>query len=185
MWRITILGLFWFIASSVLWKPAPAPRGIFGVRISFQSNSLLTTYVCYIDNGRSYAYKKILTEKEFIYYASGKWPSIYNPEKRNLFEERNLSCGIYKDTFSNKETEYCLPLDSLWKIHFEKHPLDNTRGNGWSNKPFNPSLKQELFLYKTYGVAHLDANYFLDSNLWKILGDIQDQKWIESYKQLK
>jgi hypothetical protein len=185
MWRITILGLLWFIASSVLWEPAPAPRGIFGVRISFQSNSLLTTYVCYIDNGRSYAYKKILTEKEFIYYASGKWPSIYNPEKRNLFEERNLSCGIYTDSFSNKETEYCIPLDSLWKIRFSSYPFRPSNEMGWSPRLMRPSEKQELYLYQNYGVRNVDIDFFVDSAFWQLLSDVQDTMWIANYKSLR
>ena len=161
------------------------PHSAFGVKISFQSTGNITSYIAYIDNCRTQSHVKQITETEFIKIASGHWPSIYNPTRRNFFTEHNYACGVLKDSFTLKEYTYCVPLDSLWKIHFEKHPLDNTRGNGWSNKPFNPSLKQELFLYKTYGVAHIDANYFLDSNLWKILGDIQDPKWIENYKQLK
>jgi len=161
------------------------PHAAFGVKISFQATGVLTSYIAYIDNGRVQTHAKQISETEFIKIASGHWPSIYNPTRRNYFKEHNYNCGVLKDSFTFKEYTYCLPLDSLWKIHFEKHPLDITKGNGWSNKQFNPSLKQELFLYKTYGVAHIDADYFLDSNFWKLLGDIQKPEWIANYKCLK
>ncbi len=161
------------------------PHSAFGVKISFQSTGLLTSYIAYIDNGRTQSHVKQITETEFIKIASGHWPSIYNPTRRNFFAENNFDCGVLKDSFTLKEYTYCVPLDSLWKLHFEKHPLDITKGNGWSNKQFNPSLKQELFLFQNYRVAHIDANYFLDSNLWKILKDVQNPEWIANYKCLK
>ena len=161
------------------------PHAAFGVKISFQATGVLTSYIAYIDNGRVQTHAKQISETEFIKIASGHWPSIYNPTRRNLFKEYNYDCGVLKDSFTLKDYTYCLPLDSLWKIHFEKHPLDITKGNGWSNKQFNPSLKQELFLYQTYGVAHLDADYFLDTNFWKLLGDIQKPEWVINYKCLK
>jgi hypothetical protein len=161
------------------------PHSAFGVKISFQSTGILTSYIAYIDNGRTQSHVKQITETEFIKIASGHWPSIYNPTRRNFFVENNFDCGVLKDSFTLKEYTYCVPLDSLWKLHFEKHPLDVTKGNGWSNKQFNPSLKQEFFLYQNYGVAHIDANYFLDSNLWKILKDVQNPEWIANYKCLK
>jgi len=178
-----LLVLCWFVSSSfMLVSP---PHSAFGVKISFQSTGILTSYIAYIDNGRTQSHVKQITETEFIKIASGHWPSIYNPTRRNFFAENNFDCGVLKDSFTLKEYTYCVPLDSLWKLHFEKHPLDVTKGNGWSNKQFNPSLKQEFFLYQNYGVAHIDANYFLDSNLWKILKDVQNPEWIANYKCLK
>ena len=178
-----LLVLCWFISSSfMLVSP---PHSAFGVKISFQSTGLLTSYIAYIDNGRTQSHVKQITETEFIKIASGHWPSIYNPTRRNYFAENNFDCGVLKDSFTLKEYTYCVPLDSLWKLHFEKHPLDVTKGNGWSGKQFNPSLKQELYLYQNYDVAHIDANYFLDSNLWKILKDVQNPEWITNYKCLK
>jgi hypothetical protein len=161
------------------------PHGAFGVKISYQSTGKLTSYIAYIDNGRVQTHLKQITETEFIKIASGHWPSIYNPTRRNYFKENNFDCGILKDSFTLKDYTYCVPLDSLWKIHFEKNPLDITKGNGWSNKQFNPSLKQELYIFNRYGVSHLDGSYFLDSNLWKLLADVQDQNWIANYKCLK
>ncbi len=173
----------WFISGSMIL--VTQPHSAFGVKISYQSTGAIVSFIAYIDNGRTHTHVKQITETEFIKIASGHWPSIYNPTRRNYFEEYKYNCGVLKDSFTLKEYTYCLPLDSLWKIHFEKHPVDITKGNGWSNKQFNPSLKQELYLYNRYGVKHIDADYFLDTNMWKLLGDVQDPAWIANYKSLK
>ncbi len=161
------------------------PHSAFGLKISYQSTGAIVSYIAYIDNGRAQTHMKIISENEFIKVASGHWPSIYNPTRRNFFAEHNFMCGVLKDSFTLKEYTYCVPLDSLWKIHFQKNPLDATKGAGWSNRQFNPSLNQEYYISKNYGVNHIDTEYFLDSNMWKILGDVQDKKWIENYKCLK
>ena len=161
------------------------PHGAFGVKISYQSSGSLLNYIAYIDNGRTHTHVKQITETEFIKIASGHWPSIYNPNRKNYFSENKYPCGVLKDSFTLKEYTYCLPLDSLWKLHFQKNPYDMTVGNGWSNKEFNPSLKQELYLFNNYGIRHMDSDYFKDSSLWKILGDVRNQQWIENYKCLK
>jgi len=178
-----LLFVVWSVTCSVC--PNPSPRGVFAAKVCVQANGELYMLFAFIDNGVTLSHKKILTKDEFAKFASGYWPSIYNPERRNYFKENKLDCGVIENHEFNQKISYCTPLDSLWKIHFEKHPLDITKGNGWSNKQFNPSLKQELFLYQTYGVAHLDADYFLDTNFWKLLGDIQKPEWISSYKCLK
>lgn len=183
MSRILLL-FFWFIFSSILPSP-PAARGVFGVRIAFQANSEMTSFVCYLDNGRTITYQKRLTEREFVYYASGKWPSIYNPSRINYFEERNLGCGIYTDSFSYKETAYCLPIDSLWKIRFSAFPYRNSNELGWSSKLIKPSPKQEMYLYENYNVKNIDLDFFVDTSFWKLLSDVQDTTWIANYKSLR
>lgn len=179
-----LLFVIWFLTGSVV-VSKQQPRGIFGVRIAFQSNSQFTTFVCFIDNGRTLTHKRILTQTEFVNFASGHWPSIYNPKRINYFEERNLDCGIYKDSFSLKETAYCLPLDSLWKLRFSTYPYRGSSEEGWGGKLYKPSEKQELFLYNNYNVRNIDGDFFLDSNLWNLLSDVQDPVWIRNYKSLK
>jgi len=178
-----LLVLCWMITGSFML--VNQPHAAFGVKVSFQSTGSLTTFIAYIDNGRTHTHLKVITETEFIKIASGHWPSIYNPTRKNYFEEHKYPCGVLKDSFTLKDYTYCVPIDSLWKLHFEKNPLDVTKGSGWSNKQFNPSLSQELFLYNNYGVGHIDSDFFLDTNLWKILGDVQNKEWIEKYKCLK
>ena len=105
-----LLVLCWFVSSSfMLVNP---PHSAFGVKISFQSTGNITSYIAYIDNGRTQSHVKQITETEFIKIASGHWPSIYNPTRRNFFTEHNYACGVLKDSFTLKEYTYCVPLDS-------------------------------------------------------------------------
>lgn len=181
MLRILLI-LIWFCSTSVLITNEPRP--VFGVKISYQLTGQITTYIVYSDNGVYKTPAKILTENEFIHFASGTWPSIYNPKRLNLFELNKLSCGVVKDSFTRKDINYCVPLDSLWKIRFEKNPINVTLGNGWSHKPFKPSPGQEVFLYHEYGVKQIDGDYFLDTSFWKLLHNVQDPKWIKNYKSI-
>ena len=181
--RILYCFALWFLLGSVVYEPTV--RTVFGLHVSMQSNSQLYQIVAYLYNGRALNHKKVMSKDDFVKFASGKWPSIYNPEKRNLFEERNLSCGIYKDTFSNKETEYCLPLDSLWKIRFSSYPFRPSNELGWSPRLMRPSEKQELFLYENYGIRNIDTDFFIDSAFWQLLSDVQDTMWIANYKSLR
>jgi len=96
-----LLVILWFLCGSIVWQQQNIVRGIFGVRIAFQSNSQMTTFVCFLDNGRTLTHKRILSQDEFIHFAAGDWPSIYNPKRINYFEERNLQCGITTGWSSN------------------------------------------------------------------------------------
>lgn len=161
-------------------------RGVFGVRVAFQANSQMLTFVCFLDNGRVLTNKRVVSQDEFIKIASGHWPSIYNPDRKNYFEERDLMCGIVIDSFSLKEMTYCVPFDSLWKIRFSTYPYRGSiTEDGWSSKLYRPSSKQELFLYNTYNVRNVDGDFFLDTNFWKLLSDLKDPVWIANYKSLK
>ncbi len=172
----------WIVASSAHYSEPV--RAVFGVRIAIQANSGLTTFVCFLDNGRTLSQRKILSQREFVYIASGKWPSIYNPQRRNYFEERNLTIGIYTDSFSFQETDYCVPCDSLWKLRFSRFPFNTVNESGWSNEKYRPSDLQEKYLFEAYNVRNIDADYFLDSNFWKILSDVQDGRWVLNYKAI-
>jgi hypothetical protein len=174
----------WLFCASVVPAP-PQPRAVFGVRIAFQANSEMTTFVCFLDQGYALSHKRILSKTEFIQIASGKWPSIYNPERINYFEERQLNCGMFRDTFELKEHPECIPFDSLWKIRFSTYPFRSSGEMGWSSKLYRPSEKQESFLYHNYNVRSIDENFFLDTNFWKLLSDVQDPVWISNYKSLR
>lgn len=182
--RFILLLLIWLLSGSIIYKNN-IPRGVFGVRIAFQANSQITTFVCFINNGRTLTHKRILSETEFIYFASGYWPSIYNPKRINYFEERKLQCGVVKDTFSLKESAVCVPFDSLWKLRFSTYPYRSSGELGWSSKLFQPSSKQEIFLHNNYGINSIDSDFFIDSSFWKLLSDVQDPDWIANYKALK
>lgn len=79
----------------------------------------------------------------------------------------------------------CFPVDSLWKLRFSDFPFINSNEKGWSSELNRPSARQAEFLRTNYKVDNVDLNYFLDSNFWNILKDVQDINWINSYKALQ
>jgi hypothetical protein len=160
-------------------------RAVFGVRVSIGANSQKCTNVCYLDNGRVLAKKKIYDEQSFIKVASGEWPSIYNPNRINFFEENNVSCGMVFDSTTYKNVGICNPLDSLWKIRFGTYPFKHRVDLGWSNKYHKPSPMQEKYIYDRYNVYHVDTEFFLDTNFWRLLQDVKDTSWIRNYKSLR
>jgi hypothetical protein len=174
--------LIWLSFCSVVFNPTVRP--VFGVQVNMQINSQLISIVAYVHNGRVLTNKKILTKEEFIRFASGFWPSVYNPSKRNLFEENNIPCGLEKDPITNKSIPYCFPMDSLWKIRYSDFPYRTGKEKGWSNELYKPSSAQAIFLHKNYSIYDLDLSYFIDTNFWKILKDVQDPEWIKKYRSL-
>lgn len=183
MWRFTLISI-WLITASVIQQNRARP--VFGVRVSIGANSQINHYVCYLDNGRVLTNKRIYDEESFIKILSGEWPSpLYNPTRKNYFEEYNIEHGSYFDTVSYKTVYYCAPFDSLWKIRFATYPFQHNPEMGWSNKYHKPALKQEKYLYDRYGVASVDANFFLDTSFWMLLQDVQDSTWISSYRAMK
>ncbi len=170
----------WIVSSSAHYSEPV--RAVFGVRIAIQANSELTTYVCFLKHGSTLSRGKILTQREFIYIASGKWPSIYNPERRNYFDEYDLRIGIVTDSSTLKEIHYCLPCDSLWKVRFARYPFNTINEKGWSNEMFRPSDQQEKYLYEEFNIGNIDADYFIDSNFWNLLVKVQNRDWVLNYK---
>ena len=73
-------------------------------------------------------------------------------------------------------------MDSLWKLRYSDYPFRNNTDRGWSNELYKPSSNQAKFLYKNYGIYDIDFNYFIDSNFWQILKDVQDENWINRYR---
>jgi hypothetical protein len=56
---------------------------------------------------------------------------------------------------------------------------------GWSNKLHKPAPGQEVFLYNNYNIKQIDADFFLDTNFWKLMNDVIDPVWINNYKSLR
>jgi len=111
-----------------------------------------------------------LPKLRFIKIASGHWPKVFIIQlERNYFEKNiNTILGI-KDSFTLKGIHLLPPLDSLWKYPFRKNPVNITLSEmvgQWSNSTHH--FHQELYLYKTYNVAHVMLIIFLDTNMWKL-----------------
>lgn len=159
-------------------------KPVFGVRVALQSTGSLVTFVCYLDNGRVYTHKRVVSQDEFIKILSGHWPSLYNPKRINYFEEQNIFGGVLVDSITGKTSTYCPALDSLWKIRFSTFPFRTSAENGWAHRLQRPSLAQEKYLYDNYKVAQIDGEFFLDTNFWRITRDVVDSGWIMNYKSL-
>lgn len=183
MFSRMLLILCWIVTASVV--PNATLKPVFGVQVRFQSGTNMFALVAFLDDGRELTHKKILTTDDFVRIASGYWPSIYNPTRENLFMKNKIPCGMYNDSINLKPFPVCIPVDSLWKLRFSDFPFNTSSERGWSGNLTKPSDKQALYLRDNYHVDNVDMNYFLDTNFWKILRDVQDSSWIANYKALR
>lgn len=174
--------LSWFLFGSIFW--APSGKAVFGVCVSFQATGNITTFIGYLQSNSGITNRRTLTEDEFIKFAAGYWPSIYNPTKENLFALQHVECGIDLDSKLRLETIYCNPLASLWKLRFRTAPMRGVQEEGWSGKEYRPSSGQEQFLFKEFGIRNIDRDFFVDTSFWKLLRSIKDPEWINYYKNL-
>lgn len=172
----------WFLFSSILL--VPPGKGTFGVCISYQANGRYTTYIACMKDGNRYYSRRNLLEDEFVKFASGFWPSPYNPTRENLFEKEGLSCKVVVDETTKKQYPICAPLDSLWKIRFSDYPFQGKHDEGWSGKNFRPSSGQEKYLHKEFAIFNIDRDFFIDTNFWKLMRSVNDPEWINYYKNL-
>jgi hypothetical protein len=159
-------------------------RTVFGVRVAYQSTGQMITLVAFFSDGKMQSHRKILTLKEFIHYASGDWPSIYNRNRIDLFKLNDVPGGVYQDSITLQKIPYCFAIDSLWKLRFDRYPFQGNGEMGWSQEQFLPSSQQQKFLYKHYDMDHIDTKFFIDTNFWKLLRDVCDPEWVEQYKNL-
>ena len=179
---IIILPLIWSICCSVL--PPEEPKGIFALKIGLQGDGSLYTLYAFMDNGRSLTHERILTNQEFIKFASGFWPSIYNQKKIDYFKLNNIECGIAKDVNNITNHSYCVPLDSVWKLRYIYFPFSNNPETGWANGSYGPSVKQFEYLKENYDISSFENSYFKGEYLWRLFIDLQNQNWIKNYKSL-
>ena len=178
----SIIMLFALLAA----KPTQeGDRTIFGVRISTEANSQVVGFVAFkVSSDGMIRSKRIFTSQdEFIKVVSGFWPSPYNPQRINYFEQNHVRGGVLKDSVFRKDYPFCPAFDSLWKIRFSDWPYENRHlESGWSLNRYKPSLKQEKYLCDRYNIKHLDFDYIIDTNFWNLLHDVTDSSWIANYK---
>lgn len=173
----------WYLTSSVFFNVYLVETG-FGVRISFQADGEILTYMAYQKTSNQNVNKRIITKDQFIKYASGNWPNPFNRLRTNLFEKYSIPCGCFKDSLFKTESLNCDALDSLWKIRFSSYPFQGFSDEGWSQNFYRPSDKQLAFLRDRYKIKNLDSDFFIDTNLWQLLKDVQDEEWILNYRSI-
>ncbi|MCO5260540.1 MAG: hypothetical protein M9916_10385 [Crocinitomicaceae bacterium] len=180
--RTLLVVIIAFLSLSVQFKNEL--RSVFGVRVSYQANGQMIMFIAYYTDDVMETNRKILSFDEFVHYASGDWPSIYNRNRMNLFELNDVQGGIYRDSITRKATPFCFAVDSLWKLRFSHYPFRGNNEMGWSQDQFLPSLSQQKYLYKQYGMTHIDTKFFVDTSFWKLLRDVTNQEWVENYKNI-
>ena len=181
-WSILLVSV-WLISVSVIKRSTVKP--VFGVRVSIGVNSQVTTFACYLDNGRVLTKKRIVDSETFVKIVSGFWPSIYNPKRENYFLSNGIDCSVGVDSITLIKTPTCLPLESLWKIRFATYPFRGSGELGWSTKYHKPGLNQEVYLHERYGINHIDGDFFLDTSFWLLLNDVMDPIWVANYKSIE
>lgn len=159
-------------------------RTVFGVRVAYQSTGQMLTIVAFFSDGTMQSHRKTLSFKEFAHYASGDWPSIYNRNRIDLFELNGVLGGIFQDSITHEKLPYCFAMDSLWKLRFSYHPFNKGNDKGWSQDQFLPSPQQQKYLYNQYGMNHIDTQFFIDTSFWKLLRDVTNPEWVETYKNI-
>ena len=180
---IILLFCYWNLSSSVLFIKT-SPQVGFGIKISIQANGELLTYMVFQKNANNQIIKRFLSRDQFIKHVSGYWPFPYNPKRINYFELNKIDCGCVKDSLFKIEYIYCDPFDSLWKIRFANYPFQGKTDVGWSQDIYKPSYKQMLFLKDNFDIKNIDSDYFIDSSLWKLLYNVQDENWINQYQSI-
>jgi hypothetical protein len=174
----------WFGLTSDLKENQLETKGVFAIKIGNQNESFYTL-MAYCKTGDRITNKRILSMQEFIQFATGNWPSVYNPERINYLQMYDLNCGFVIDTFSRKQEFGCIPLDSLWKLQYSSFPYLGSMEPGWAANEFGPSDLQAKYLCDRYNFKGLSSGLITDTNLFKLLGDVMDQVWIENYKSLR
>ncbi len=181
-WIFLLLAVF-FLSGK---EPVIKSKAVFGVRISISGNSGM-----YVFEGRRYDSNgmirdhSLMTKDDFIRFASGEWPSIFNPKRENFFQKYQIFGGVEHIDSFNIKVPYCPAIDSLWKIRFNLSPFKGGMDFGWANNGYGPSLAQKKYLSDRYQVKNLDGEFFVDTCLWMLLKDVRDSLWIADYKLKK
>lgn len=182
VYKSLIIFSVFFLVSSI--KTTGEKRTVFGVRVAYQSNGDMITLVVFKKEDETLLNKKILTSREFSFYASGEWPSLYNPNRMNFFLKNNVDGGVFLDSITRKNTPYCFSLDSLWKLRYKTYPFRGNNETGWSQEIYSPSSRQKRYLFERYNMDQIDGKFFIDTSFWKLLRDVRDANWISTYKAL-
>jgi hypothetical protein len=157
-------------------------RTVFGISVSWQSTPDLLQFIVYQTNGSETINRKFISKKEFLYYASGYRRSIYNPDRINYFALYGIQSYAGLDPVYKDEVLVAGPIDSLWKLRFSFYPYKGNNDKGWSNDYNKPSPSQNAYLLENYQMDLSLGGCVVDTNVWRLLHDIQNSEWVENYR---
>ncbi|MBI3133052.1 MAG: hypothetical protein HYZ14_00110 [Bacteroidetes bacterium] len=171
-----------FIFSNPLFSQTTGKKNYFAVGLFAGAHSAMITYAIVSFRDGAIIGAQVLTEQRFMYEAMGYYPSIVNLNKENLFEKNGVdSCFLLSNDLNKITGYYCKPFLDLWKIRFYEHPYQFDTP-GWSQGQFKPSIYQMKILREEYGITNIMTDYFYGDSLYKLLRDVQDPVWVESYR---
>lgn len=157
----------------------------FAIGIIPGANSSILSFAIVTRNGETFTGTQLITEQQFMYFILGYWPCRANPQKEDLMQKNEVpNIALSYDRYGKVNGYYNPPIHELWKIKYPEHPIRRDLGPGWGLGKYNPSPRQAEFLYKQYGVLHVNTHYFVGEKLFQILKDIQDPEWINNYQNL-
>jgi hypothetical protein len=157
-------------------------RHVFAVRIGLTADSKMVQFAGFVLNDNRISSFQDLSKDDLIRYASGFWPSKFNPKREDLFLKNKIVGGIFTDSITSKKIPYCPSLDSLWKICYSDYPFKGGRERGWSQELYKPSRKQFIFLDSLYGMKDMSQHFFKDTMFWHLLRDVNDPDWKYKYQ---
>lgn len=119
----------------------------------------------------------------FILQASGLMESKANLESIDLFEEYGIrDCGVWAMQEAIHTNFDCLPIQDLWKLRY-RSGMGMQEGTGWAAEEFRPSERQQVILqfYRSDLYQHWHGPYF-GKDAFRLLRDMQDPAWVETYQ---
>lgn len=179
--RIVILTCM-LLLSLPLFSQTTGKKTYFAVGLFAGAHSSLITYAIVSFRDGAVIGAQVITEQRFMYEAMGYYPSIANLNRENLFDKNGVdSCFLLSNDMNKVVGYYCKPFQSLWKLRFYEHPYQFD-SPGWSQGQFKPSIYQMKILREEYGINNILTDYFYGDSLFKLLRDVQDPVWIETYR---
>lgn len=177
---LTIILISFYIPFSV--AQTTGKKNYFAVGLFAGAHSSMITYAVVSYRDGQFLGAQVLTEQQFMYQALGYYPSIANINKENLFAKNGVdSCFLIKNDLNKIVGYYNKPFWDLWKIRFYENPIQFDM-RGWSQGQYKPSIYQMKILKESYGVNNVLTDYFYGDTLFKLLRDVQNPVWVESYK---
>ncbi|MBL4704464.1 MAG: hypothetical protein JKY54_08075 [Flavobacteriales bacterium] len=168
-------------------------RAHFGFSINPTANTGLITYaVVETDENNKILSRKIVSRNNRILMMRGLQYSKANPEKKDLWSEKEIGdCFWLLDNSKDKyEALNCiaqLNVDDLWRLRYNKNPQyrqdkvtsDSKIIGGWAANAFRPNWPQIQILQK-YGIVYI-SDFFFGDNMFQLMKDVQEDTWVDAY----
>lgn len=161
----------------------PLAKWEFAVSLAGTTNGqLFTLFVVKVYDGQ--VIESIpLSREQFIRQVQGRAFSKANTDAEDLFRKYDVTqCTLPEDSAKMGFLTDCSTLDDLWRLRFWEYPLETQEhpGKGWSAEALKPSPRQ-MDILKCYGMQY-PTDLVIGANLFALLHDMGDPRWVEQYR---